>query len=94
MSRKKRPTPLKRKKKYKKSFGYLKSFSDNMHMVKENDSYIEIGHVRVYTNSMIKAANVAAKVHRSRQHGTINGVKWECLTFEPFTVHKQTRKLK
>lgn len=43
--------------------------------------YIEIGHVRVFTASMVVAARVAAKVKRSRQRGVSDGVRWECLTF-------------
>ena len=42
--------------------------------------FIEIGHVRVFTKSLTKAAHVAAKVKRTRQSGEIDGVRFECLT--------------
>ena len=42
---------------------------------------IEIGHVRVFTSSLTTAARVAAKVERTRQKGTIDGIRFECLTY-------------
>lgn len=44
--------------------------------------YIEIGHVRVFTASLLVAARIAAKVTHSRKRGVSpEGVRWECLTF-------------
>lgn len=40
---------------------------------------VDIGHVRVYTTSVLTAARVAAKVKTLGGSGTIDGVKWEGL---------------